>query len=107
MPMNRELYPPDWESISKRIRFERAGNRCEWCNAPNRTAIGRLKLDKAEWVVWSDELNDEWYEVEVVLTVAHLDHIPMNCDDDNLAALCQLCHLRYDSKHKAEKRKNV
>jgi hypothetical protein len=32
----------------------------------------------------------------VVLTVAHLDHTPENCADDNLKAMCQRCHNRYD-----------
>ena len=35
----------------------------------------------------------------VVLTVAHLDHTPENCDDANLRAMCQGCHLRYDHHH--------
>lgn len=106
MPMKRSLYPKNWEEISKRIRFERAGNRCEWCDAPNRTAIGRKKSNKAEWIVWSDDLNDEWYKLEVVLTVAHLDHNPPNCSEENLVALCQLCHLRYDAKEKAQKKRS-
>ncbi|NET35453.1 MAG: hypothetical protein F6K19_26090, partial [Cyanothece sp. SIO1E1] len=33
-----------------------------------------------------------------VLTVAHLDHQPANCDPDNLRAWCSVCHLRYDAK---------
>jgi 5-methylcytosine-specific restriction endonuclease McrA len=28
--------------------------------------------------------------------VAHLDHDPANCAPENLRALCQRCHLRYD-----------
>ena len=32
----------------------------------------------------------------VVLTVAHLDHDPRNSDPDNLRAMCQRCHNRYD-----------
>jgi hypothetical protein len=35
----------------------------------------------------------------IVLTVAHLDHDPRNCERSNLKALCQYCHLHYDSKH--------
>ena len=35
----------------------------------------------------------------IVLTVAHLDHDPRNCDLSNLKALCQYCHLHYDSHH--------
>ena len=34
-PSMKELYPKNWPAISKRIRFERAGNRCEWCDAEN------------------------------------------------------------------------
>jgi hypothetical protein len=35
----------------------------------------------------------------VVLTVAHLNHTPEDCRDENLKAMCQRCHLRYDLKH--------
>ena len=72
-PDLRALYPPDWPEISRRIRFERAGNCCEWCFAAN-----------------------HWFHPQtgsvVVLAVAHLDHDPSNNADDNLAALCQACH---------------
>lgn len=40
----------------------------------------------------------------VVLTVAHLDHTPEHCDPDNLAAMCQGCHLHYDRDHHAHTR---
>jgi hypothetical protein len=36
----------------------------------------------------------------VVLTVAHMDHEPENCSNDNLRALCQRCHNRYDGPHR-------
>jgi hypothetical protein len=35
--------------------------------------------------------------IRIVLTVAHLDHTPENCCDDNLKALYQRCHNRYDA----------
>ena len=35
LPEMRALYPDDWDDISRRIRFERAGNCCEWCAAAN------------------------------------------------------------------------
>lgn len=35
----------------------------------------------------------------VVLTVAHLNHTPEDCDDNNLKAMCQGCHLHYDIDH--------
>lgn len=78
MPIrDKSLYPADWKAISKRIRFERAGGRCEFCGAEN-AQPHPLTGSK------------------VVLTVAHLDHNPANCADDNLRALCQRCHNRYD-----------
>jgi hypothetical protein len=36
--------------------------------------------------------------VKVVLTVAHLNHDPADCRDENLRAGCQLHHLRYDQR---------
>lgn len=36
---------------------------------------------------------------DVVLTIAHLDHVPENCAPENLRAWCQRCHLRYDAEH--------
>ena len=38
MPINPELkhlYPKNWREISRRIRFERAGGKCERCAAPH------------------------------------------------------------------------
>ena len=37
----------------------------------------------------------------VVLTTAHRDHVPERCDDANLFAACQRCHLACDSGHHA------
>lgn len=46
-------------------------------------------------------------EVKCVLTIAHLDHDEFNTNvqDSRLAALCQYCHLNYDSKEKARRKK--
>ncbi|HEX9837111.1 MAG TPA: hypothetical protein VGB90_09670 [Alphaproteobacteria bacterium] len=85
-PENRSLYPPDWPEISRRIREDRANNACEWCGAKN----GEPHPETGS---------------RVVLTVAHLNHDPGDCDDDNLAALCQRCHNRYDAPHRARGRR--
>lgn len=79
MPMKRELYPANWREISL-ARREAAGWKCEFCGAMQ---------GEAHPLTGS----------KVVLTVAHLDHNPANCADDNLRALCQRCHLRYDAEH--------
>jgi 5-methylcytosine-specific restriction endonuclease McrA len=39
------------------------------------------------------------------LTIAHLDHTPENCAAENLKALCQKCHNKYDAKHRAQTKK--
>jgi hypothetical protein len=41
----------------------------------------------------------KWAKGKVVLTVAHLNHTPEDCRDENLKAMCQRCHLRYDHDH--------
>ena len=77
-PENRNLYPPDWTDISRRIRVDRAHGFCEQCGAVNgypHPVTG----------------------ARVVLTVAHLDHDPKNCDEGDLLALCQKCHNAYDA----------
>jgi hypothetical protein len=79
---NRARHPKDWKAISQRIRFERAAGRCEadGCDGEH---------GKPHPVTGSI----------VVLTVAHLDHTPENCADENLKAMCQRCHLAYDHQH--------
>lgn len=97
-PENKHRYPKGWPQIRQRI-LERAGHRCEWCGVPN--YVWRNEHD--EWT--TDEMRVEtWTCVDglkaarIVLTVAHVhDHDPANCDDDNLAALCQRCHNRHDA----------
>lgn len=37
--------------------------------------------------------------IRVILTIAHLDHQPENCDPANLRALCQRHHLAHDHEH--------
>jgi hypothetical protein len=94
-PENRGRYPSDWKEISQRIRFQRAAGRCECEGECGRgTHAGRCpNLHGGEAYGTGST---------VVLTVAHLDHVPENCGDENLKAMCQGCHLHYDREHHAE-----
>jgi len=77
MPINKENYPVNWNTISSRIRFERARNRCELCGAENykpHPVTGK----------------------KVVLSVAHLNRDTTDNREENLKALCQFCHLAHD-----------
>ena len=112
----KDRYPADWPEVSRRIRLERAGGKCEWpgCEAPNGELIFRLRRDPEQWRSPGsgdlDEIDPEYRGVIVVLTVAHLDADGDVCQcrattgrkcaiDEHLKAWCQLHHLRYDSKH--------
>ncbi len=35
MPCDYSKYGPEFPAISQHVRFERAGNKCEWCGVPN------------------------------------------------------------------------
>lgn len=41
----------------------------------------------------------KWANGKIILTVAHLNHVEADCRDENLKAMCQRCHLRYDVPH--------
>lgn len=121
MPMQRELYPPNWPAISRRIR-RMYGNMCARCDVPNGIVVARV----GGW--WYDVARDtfrdpdgvrhdaadhtgmwDWSQardVKIVLTVSHRDHDLSHNDDDNLLPLCQWCHLTHDRelhrRHAAE-----
>jgi len=125
MPIKKEnikRYPKDWKLISERIRFERAKNKCEVCGVKNYSLIHYHEnktiveheppynhpmgfSDYNAAVELKQNLN-QWngiYQLKlVVLTVSHLDHIPENCQNENLKAMCQKCHNNYDKKHRKQ-----
>jgi hypothetical protein len=92
-------YPPDWKAISLAIR-KRAQGQCEcWgeCGL-HRTHPGprRCQERQGEGATWA--------KGRIMLTVAHLNHEPADCRPENLKAMCQRCHLRYDIAHHRETR---
>lgn len=97
MPINPEkmkLYPggsirsPEWLAIRERI-LDRAGHVCEGtpqhpdCRAPN----GKTHPETGS---------------KVVLTIAHMDWDETNSEDDNLKALCQRCHNKWDAPQRRQ-----
>lgn len=97
-PENKARYPKNWKHISTDIRHFRAKLQCEFYV----DAGGRVAAAFAEGF---ERCQAEQYRPhpitgsKVVLTVAHLDHTPENCDYENLLAGCQRCHLIYDMEH--------
>lgn len=129
MPIRKGDYPPDWTQLSIAAR-ERAGQKCEWCGAPNGKIIRRTghpeekeqhvgcspetRIYRVDWELAPKEMhvrgscevettaNMNWKRLrfhgltKIILTVAHLDRDRHNNAPENLAALCQRCHLNHD-----------
>ena len=123
MPIDYSKYPKGWKSeIVPRI-LKRAENKCEVCGLKNHQTVYVLKFylrsnENGRYgyrSIWFNYLQDalrvehlcgsEINWVEVILTIAHLDHDEENHNvkDDRLSAMCQYCHLNYDSKSKYRK----
>lgn len=117
MPIDYKRYPKNWKTeIVPRI-LKRAGNKCEVCGIKNREVVFRGQIytrqnGRYSWrTLWFNDGSDYRRNQHllsnkslktVVLTVAHLDHDETNHEvtDKRLKAMCQLCHLNYDSKEK-------
>ena len=87
MPVDWKRYPKEWKDISRRIR-ERDNDCCRSCGV-------------------EQGMPHPVTQRTVILTVAHLGtehsdgrpgdkHDKMDVRDENLASLCQRCHLRFD-----------
>lgn len=86
-PENKARYPKNWKGIRMEI-LARAQNRCEWdgCGVDNYSIHPETGS-------------------KVILTIAHLDHTPENCEPENLRAWCQLHHNRYDAPFRVANRR--
>ena len=73
----RHLYPANWDEIAIRLK-DATDWRCERCNVRH---------------------NPKWNRT---LTVHHLDGKPQNCAPENLAVLCQACHLSVQARFRPE-----
>lgn len=113
-PENRALYPANWKKEIRPAALERAGHKCQHCDVPNyavaRWANGTWQIDseriesfamsKVEAAINNDVC--EWEPgdpkwIVIVLTIAHLNHDPTDNRPENLRALCQRCHLKWDA----------
>ncbi|OUC15644.1 MAG: hypothetical protein B0A82_05825 [Alkalinema sp. CACIAM 70d] len=119
MPMDRTLYPRDWDTIARAIK-DAANWTCQGCGRPCRRP-GESDMELCDRIIdhfpqWEDDLavtidDPEQGPIDVLklgrftLTVAHLNHIPQDCRPENLKALCAPCHCRMDLKAMATKRR--
>ena len=108
MPMDRKLYPPNWDAIATGIKVE-VNWCCEFCG---RACIrpGESVEEFCDRISTTENLDEcpvvadfRAFPRRWMMTVAHLDHVPGNCDRANLKALCNPCHCRYDLQQMGRK----
>src|SRR5688500_8711600 len=107
-PENAGRYPDNWSEIRARIQ-RRARNCCETCGVRNWALGGRdgdgnfhpaHPIGEASLRLEFPKPGERWWcgkggpkhflrIIRIVCTVAHLDHTPENCSDENLKFLCQ------------------
>lgn len=113
MPIDYSTYPANWKSEIRPRILKRARNKCECCGVENGRLIHRFGKEIHEFEYVPEGMQSEVYHLEkkkvikIVLTIAHLDHDEENHNvkDDRLKAMCQQCHLRYDSSEKVRRKK--
>jgi len=105
MPCDYKQYHPEWKTVIRPDILKRDGNCCKFCGVENGRLIHRNGKGINDWVYYPEGMESEaWLldgikSTKIILTIAHLDHDKTNNDYDNLAALCQKCHLGHDIKH--------
>ena len=81
MPVDWTKYPLDWKRIASKIKSA-TGYKCQVC--------GKQCYFPGE----------PCSDTRKVLTVAHINHVEMDCRAENLVAACSVCHLKYDAERK-------
>ncbi|MGR3220927.1 MAG: hypothetical protein ACUZ8H_14080 [Candidatus Anammoxibacter sp.] len=120
MPINYSEYPQNWKTEIVPAILKRANNECEICKLQNRSTVYSINIyirsnENGKYgykTIWFRNKQDAERHshistgiikpVQVILTIAHLDHdnTNHNINLDRLKAMCQYCHLKYDGKEK-------
>ncbi len=104
MPFKKENYPSNWEQISSEVKAK-AGYKCQKCGAPDK--VTGIRTPTGSFLAWTYQIltipeakalgkKEGLPLFKVVLAAAHLDQDTTNNEPENLAALCQYCHLNTD-----------
>lgn len=111
MPMDRSLYPANWDEIATAIKTA-ANWHCQECGKPCRQpgqdlweffgSLGATKwvdyMPGEDFLLLAEDEEVRSLKATFTLTVAHLNHRPEDCRPENLRALCSVCHLQYDAQ---------
>jgi hypothetical protein len=118
MPIDYSKYPDNWLSEIRPRILEREQHCCKFCGVADRLVGWRVPSGAfytpeqftSACIPGKDE--DDLLKVmkrkpspyQIILTVAHLDHMLIDHSYNNLAALCQRCHLNHDRAATARQR---
>ncbi|HVY12115.1 MAG TPA: hypothetical protein VHB73_00960 [Alphaproteobacteria bacterium] len=113
-PENKARYPKNWSEISARIRFDRAGGRCECtgeCGLDHEKEYENFepeflydprtdaKLGSPQRCIAIHHALHPITQAKVILTTAHLPGKEIEeCGDDDIKGMCQRCHNRMDAR---------
>ena len=117
MPFRADRYPDNWKTEIRPRILAREENCCKFCSIADRLEGWRFPSGRfytADQIA-GDQLSEQDEAalekvlqkppMRIILTVAHLDHGLSNHQDENLAALCQRCHLNFDRPYCQDQRK--
>ncbi len=122
MPIQREHrhhYGPHWRKVIRPLILARAGDKCEACRVPNGAMVARVDALPGWWFSLDGEIHDATGRlmgdfngseldvdrlIAIRLSVSHKNHTPGDDGHENLQALCQACHLKFDKARHAETR---
>lgn len=94
------FHPIDYLWTSYGLGLDEDGARLSMANAQRQADF----LTARERLVPTPGMRGRWFVI--VLTIAHLDHMPENCEPENLRAWCQRCHNTYDAPERARRREH-
>lgn len=107
----RSFYGWEWRRVARPRILKRAGDKCEHCQVPNGKMVARVDALPGWWFSLEGEIHDATGALKgmfrgseldvdrlvvIKLSIAHLNQTSGDDRDENLAALCQCCHLKHD-----------
>lgn len=113
MTIDYKQYPANWKTEIRPTILHRDDNKCKFCGVENHEIIHRYGAGINDWEYWPIGMESEVWALDgkkstrIVLTIAHLDQDKTNNEYENLAALCQKCHLGIDLKHHMSNARNT
>ena len=105
MPRRRKK-PPIWACIRK-AALERAGHKCEECEAPNYAVLLQdsrvpMSLCDSYKEARANSLKYDDATIIIVLSVIRKDRLEINTTPTNLRVLCQRCHNAWTASHRGQ-----